>query len=285
MEDQRHHRVPLAILLVVVLLAGVVPALGEGSGDPPFNWDPTITVDTDDDGVTVDAGVEGTDPGSGGGGGSGGSNSQPKCHLVEITGDQWDDYIEIEYWSRRMRYAPYNLYCDGTWKSIVWIEIIIDDPVNPVPPPTDPRVIAERLRDRLPVPSVSVKINPDRGVVGVDSWFWIDGYNGAALTRSTDAFGWLVEVEARVTRYEWSFGDGKVVTSDSPGRAYPERSQVRHVYERSSAGFADGYQVDASFAFEVRYRVDGGSWITLPGITRTSRADYPVRESQAVIQR
>ncbi|MCA1840131.1 MAG: hypothetical protein LC723_07360, partial [Actinobacteria bacterium] len=66
---------------------------------------------------------------------------------------------------------------------------------------------------------------------------------------------------------------------------YPHRSSVRHVFERSSADFPDGYSIDVSFVFDVRYRVDGGGWTSLPGITRTAHADYRVRESQAVIQR
>lgn len=282
MEDKRDHRfqVGLLLLTLVAQFALVRPAAAE---DPPFDWDTTIIVDTDDDGVNVDAGTGGTQPGGGGGSGGGGSGSAPRCHLEEITSDQWDDGIDLEYWGRRMRYAPYNLICDGEWKGVVWIEIVIDDGGNP--PPADPLDVAQRLRDQLPVPRASVEINPDRGIVGVDSWFWLDGYNGSTLRRSTDAFGWLVEVEARVTHYQWSFGDGTVVSSDSPGRAYPDRSTVRHVYERSSAGLPQGYPVDVSFGFEVRYRVDGGAWIVLPGITRTARGEYPVRESQAVIQR
>ena len=35
----------------------------------------------------------------------------------------------------------------------------------------------------------------------------------------------------------------------------------------------------------VRYRVGGGGWIDLPGITRVAQAVYPVQESQAVIGR
>lgn len=142
-----------------------------------------------------------------------------------------------------------------------------------------------RLRDEMPIPRVTVEINPERGLAGAESWFWIEGYGGAAITDSTDAFGDLVEVEARVQQYEWSFGDGTTLMSQTPGRAYPERSEVRHMYERSSAGLLYGYPVDVTFVFAVRYRVDGGSWIELPGITRDAHADYPVRESQAVIQR
>ena len=141
-----------------------------------------------------------------------------------------------------------------------------------------------QLRDRIPIPTVTIEVNPDQGLVGVDSWFWIDGYDGQPISESTNAFGRRIEVEAQVQRYEWRFGDGRTVMSDSPGRPYPDRSDVRHVYERSSLGHEDGYPVEVGFVFAVRYRVDDGGWLELPGIERVADASYLVRESQAVIQ-
>lgn len=284
MEDQRDHRVRVARLVLLAAATLFLPAGVAGAQEEdPFDWDTTIIVDTDEDGVNVDAENEGDAPGSGGGG-SGGSGSGPKCWLEELRDDQWDDSIELEYWGRRMRYAPYNLYCDGEWQGIIWIEIVSDENGDPLPIPTTPQEVAERLRDQMPVPRATVGINPDRGVVGVESWFWMEGYDGSLITDSTDAFGFLVEIQARVTHYRWSFGDGTVIESTSPGRAYPEQSQVRHTYERSSAGTTAGYPVEATFTFQVRYRVDRGPWLALPGISRTTSTSYPVRESQAVIQ-
>jgi hypothetical protein len=284
MEDKRDHRVRIVAALFLAVASVLLPAGIARAEEDPFDWDTTITVGTDDDGVNVDAGNEGEAPGAGGGGGSG-TSSGPRCWLEELTGDEIDESIQLEYWARRMRYAPYYLYCDGERQGIIWIEIILDSNGNPVPIPTTPREVAERLRDQMPVPRATIGINPDRGVVGVESWFWIDGYDGSLIADSTDAFGYLVEIQARVSRYRWSFGDGTSVEGTSPGRAYPERSQVRHTYERSSAGILAGYPVEATFTFQVRYRVDGGPWIALPGISRTANALYPVRESQAVIQR
>jgi hypothetical protein len=283
MEGHAHRRLQVTALVVALALPLLTPLVARAEEDP-IKPPVDIWVDTDDEGVNVDAGTGTTEPGGGGSGGGGGG-SAPRCHLEELSPDEWDQSIELEYWARRMHYAPYNLICNGEWEGVVWIEIVLDEDGDPLPPPSSPREVAERLRDRLPVPRVSVEINPDRGVVGVESWFWLDGYDGSTLRHSTDAFGWLVEVEARVTHYEWSFGDGAVITSESPGNEYPQRSSVRHVYERSSLGLHEGYSVEASFVFAVRYRVDGGSWTSLPGITRASQANYPVRESQAVIQR
>lgn len=175
----------------------------------------------------------------------------------------------------------YSIYCDGEHVGFTWRPI---DPDRP-PGPTPPREVAMHLREEIPMPQVTIRVNPETGLVGTESWFWVEGYEGAPITESTDAFGELVEVEASVDRYEWSFGDGKTQRSSSLGRPYPERSGVRHLYERSSARLADGYQVQVRFLFSVRYRVAGGEWSQLPGITRTVSFRYPVKESQAVISR
>lgn len=284
MESHAGRRLP-RLLIILALLAPTFATTAASAEEDDIGPPVDIWVDTDDDGVNVDAETGNETPGSGGGGGSGGSGSGPKCWLEDLRDDQWDDSIELEYWGRRMRYAPYNLYCNGEWQGIIWIEITLDENGDPVPIPTTPQEVAEYLRDHMPVPRATVGINPVRGVVGVESWFWMQGYDGSLITDSTDAFGYLVEIQARVTRYSWSFGDGATVEGTSPGQAYPARSQVRHTYERSSAGMTVGYPVEASFTFQVRYRVDGGPWIALPGISRTASSSYPVRESQAVIQR
>jgi len=245
------------------------------ANDPP-DWPDTITVHTEPDAAVVEATA--TDQNSGATVSTG--SSGPKCHLKEPDADG-DPELQAVYYAHKV---PYYLVCDDGTTSIVWLDYTQGDPGQPAPA-RDPEEVALHLRDEIPIPQVDVGMNPPRGLVGAESWFWIEGYNGEPIANSTNAFGALVEVEARVAHYEWSFGDGTVISSDSPGRAYPDRSSVRHMYERSSAGLADGYTVDASFVFSVRYRVNGGSWRSLPGITRTARANYPVRESQAVIER
>lgn len=278
MESLVHRRLQV-ILAALLALASlwVLPAHAE---DPPYEDPVNVTVDTGPDAVTVDATTTDSDAGGSGTGDQASGGAGPKCVLRAVT--EMDENLTMEYFKRRMRYAPYYVVCNGEIKSIVWIEIT--DPGGGIStPPRDPEDIARELRDRIPIPRVIVDINPGRGLVGVESWFWIEGYDGRPITDSTDAFGDLVEVEAQVTRYEWSFGDGATFVSESPGRAYPQKSEVRHMFERSSAGIPDGYAVVVDFVFGVRYRVNGGAWTALPDITRSSQANYPVRESQAVI--
>lgn len=281
MEGHRNHRVSIAILALSMLAVPGLAAADEGN-DPPLHQPPTIVVNSDPNQVVVDASTNVTTPGSTQ---PAGYHSGPSCYLKEVPGSDMTEDLTDEYWRRRMQDAPYYLICNQQIRGIVWIEIDLSSPSSGSSAAQSPRQVAMNLRDHLPIPFVSVRMNPDRGLAGAESWFWIQGYGGAPLSRSTDAFGSLVEVDARVTHYEWAFGDGSTLASDSTGQAYPARSEIRHLYERSSAGMPDGYSVDVTFAFAVRYRVDGGAWIELPSISRTAHADYPVRESQAVIGR
>lgn len=250
-------------------------ARADGPDDDQFDFNPTTVVDTNSNGAVVTSDAQATTMGTGG---SAGGGSDCRLEVVGTIGEIFVDSFE-EQWSNP-DLMPYLLWCGNEMRGLVWLDMSGGDPV----PALDPVTIAMHLRDQIPVPNAEIKINPNRGLVGVDSWFWIDGYNGSPIEDSTNAFGQRVEVEARVTRYEWSFGDGGTLAAKTIGRSYPHRSQIRHVYERSSAGFSSGYQVEVSFSFSVRYRIDGGQWIELPGVSRVAQATYPVRESQSVIQ-
>lgn len=278
MEDRRSYRVSLAIVVVCVLVLVGLGAVGaHAEDDPPFDVPATIVVSTGPDAAIIEADAHGKSDAS--------PPAQPsrpkrKCHLEPVTTTGYVGGLgnvelptppdEVAYW----------LKCDDGTETIIWRK------KNPTPAPagTPPLDVAMHLRREIPVPQVSIRVNPSVGLTGTESWFWIEGYSGQTITDSADAFGQQVEVQATVTRYEWSFGDGGVMSSNSLGAAYPQRSEIRHVYERSSAGSA-GYQVSLDFVFTVRYRVAGGAWVELPGISRTASFRYTVRESQAVISR
>lgn len=165
---------------------------------------------------------------------------------------------------------------DGT-DEFVWVYIGDSEPA----PTIDPETLAQEVRDRLPVPGLKISSNPRRGLVGLKSWFWLED-GGQPLSDSLSRFGVRVDVQARPVSYRWEFGDGTEKTTESPGRPYPQRSEITHTYDRSSAQFAQGYAVSVTVVFDVRWRTDGGRWRALPGISRTSERFYPVAESQAV---
>ncbi len=275
MEDRRDHRIPVVALATAALLLLMMPSAGaDEPDDEQFHFAPTTVVHTSSNAVVVNADQQGTIAGTTSSA-SGGSDCrlEPNGTIGQIFVDSFGAQLD-------QGLDPYFLWCGNEMRGLVWL----DPNAAGGAPALDPQTIAMHLRDQIPVPNADIKINPNRGLVGVDSWFWIDGYDGSPIEESTNAFGQRVEVEASVTRYEWSFGDGETFVAKTVGRSYPRRSQIRHVYERSSAGLAAGYQVEVRFSFSVRYRIDGGGWIELPGISRVAATAYPVRESQSVIQ-
>jgi hypothetical protein len=279
MEDRGDHRVRGIVALTLALLMGMgVAAAQEHDSDPFEPWPSTVSVNTHPDSVVVESEVHGTVPG---GSSTEVSGSGASCHTEPIGNVGQLSYEE--FWSHPADEFPFMVWCDGEAIGVVWLTVGGGGP--PGGGALSPEEIAMSLRERIPVPSVAIRVNPERGLVGVESWFWIDGYDGSPISESTEAFGTPVKVEARVDRYEWSFGDGGTLVAETPGRPYPQRSDVRHIYERSSFGQPNGYQVEVGFVFSVRYRVGNGGWIELPGIERIAQAAYPVRESQAVIQK
>lgn len=272
MESHRHRLVPVAALLLLVASASLASA--QEHDPPPLDEPATVVVDTESDSVEVEADAQATIAGTGSSGGGSGCWLDPVATIGEIFVESFE-----EQWSNPDLF-PFLLWCGEEMRGLVWIDTSEEDAATAL----DPETIAMHIRDEIPVPSAEIRVNPSRGLVGVESWFWLEGYDGSPIVDSTNAFGQLVEVEARVTRYEWSFGDGDEIAARTPGRPYPHRSQIRHTYQRSSAGLHSGYPVEITFSFDVRYRVEGGGWIELPGITRVADASYRVRESQAVIQ-
>jgi hypothetical protein len=277
MESRRDHRSPIVASAVAALLVLGGPSAWAENDPPPYDTPSTTIVYTTPDSAVVEAETRG---------GSGDDKpataihrKKSNCYLEAVeTAGEIDGVGHVSLPTPTDESA-FWVVCDGETIGMVWLPI---DPDPVAPRPVSPRSVAESLREEIPMPAVDIKINPDVGLVGSESWFWIEGYSGEPITNSTDAFGNIVEVEARPTSYEWSFGDGTVISTEAPGNAYPARSEIRHMFERASE---DGYQVMVRFTFDVRYRTAGGSWTELPGISRTASATYRVQESQAVIQR
>lgn len=281
MEGRRDHRlrVFLATVLVALQLAAWSPPAAHADDEPPpwqLNRETRTAVYTEQNSAVVEAEVRTTD-----------SAAPPirstnrSCHLERVEldpGPGEGNPMGLSFVPPSDDEVAFWLICNGETVGMVIRKVGPPRPRSEV----EGEDLVSRLREEIPMPDATIRVNPDSGLVGTESWFWIEGYSGQTLTHSTNAFGQTVEIEAMVTKYEWSFGDGATLVGTTPGHPYPARSEVRHTYERSSAG---GYTVNVRFVFGVRYRLAGGAWTELNGITRDTSAVYPVRESQAVISR
>jgi hypothetical protein len=165
------------------------------------------------------------------------------------------------------------LLCDGQIVRPVWVA-----PEDVVDLDAAARAEAQRYVEEVLRPAVSIGANPAaKGLVGLRSWFWVEGFGGQVTAPPITAFGMTIDVRMATGSVTWDFGDGTVVDGDL-GRAYPEESTVQHAHQRSGT-----YTVTASLELVPEYRVDGGPWMTLPPLTAVASVDHPVEERQAVI--
>jgi murein DD-endopeptidase MepM/ murein hydrolase activator NlpD len=92
-----------------------------------------------------------------------------------------------------------------------------------------------------------------------------------------------VTVTVRPTgRYVWDFGDG-TTRAGTLGRKYPQRSEVRHTYGRSSLGHEDGYETHLTVTFSGEYVVNSGPPQDLGLLEATYDGRYAVQEAQSVL--
>jgi hypothetical protein len=169
------------------------------------------------------------------------------------------------------------------------------------------RDVAVQALRQLSLPDLKVRVNPGLGLVAVPGWFWVEGYDGQPISTSQTVSlppeigsdtsfdevpaddsrrrpsSYTVQVKVSPSRYEWSFGDGKTITTQSLGKAYPAESDIKHTYEYSSLRFSEGFPIKVTVEFAAEYRVNNGSANALPSIQRSYEANYRVQEAQAIL--
>jgi hypothetical protein len=150
------------------------------------------------------------------------------------------------------------------------------------------RVQAQRYVETVLGPRLSLGTSPPANIlVGLDTWFWLDGWDGAPIaTTVTAPWGDAIDLELALERVVWNFGDGTSPTSGDLGLPYPAESTVRHVYTHrsTSRGNPDGaYRLEAQVRINVRYWYDGDGPFTVAPLQHAHAAPVIVRQLQAVI--
>ena len=200
--------------------------------------------------------------------------------------------------------------CPGQLPELVWWKIQAPPtsrvtPARPGSPPT-PAVSALYSLSTSLAPKVSIGVNPDgHGITGLESYFWVAGYDGAPVysrVQATDpATGGLATLTLRATpiNYTWSFGDGNGGQTTSPGVAYPAVSSIRNTYDvrsdRSPLAVNGFYKLRLTATFDVAYQAvvpgaapSAGGWVDfaqfgLGPIASTAERDYKVIEIVSVL--
>lgn len=152
------------------------------------------------------------------------------------------------------------------------------------------RTAAQQYAGQTIGPALSIGTSPPRGLVGVEQWFWVEGYDGGSIEQVHDVLGRRVEVQLSLAEVRWRFGPDRVLVLAAPGLGRTgERSEVTHRFQQRSTTAADpgrGHPVEVTVTLAVRYLLDGaGPFVVDPPITVTVETPVVVREAQAVVHR
>jgi hypothetical protein len=129
----------------------------------------------------------------------------------------------------------------------------------PVPQPRDVEweQVLNESKDVV-FPGLGVKVQPaGRTLVNLATIFYTD--QSAVSTKTVEVLGFPVVVEASPVRYTWSFGDGKRLTTESPGRPYPAKDVTHQYLKRGDLG------VFVTTHYAARFNVAGTGWQYVEG--------------------
>ncbi len=294
---------PAAALASAVLLLAPAPAPARADVDGGYDPDAggpqvttEVTVTSGPDGVTIFIESEEITPGSDGspggddtsGDGTPGSGEAPECQAAPINIGHTSTTWVVEGLQENPGTYPWGVNCDDGSFGIAWVptgtsgtpEVVAGEP--PLPP-IDPQVVRDAVFRIVSLPQIAVGVNPAVGLVAVESWFWVDGYHGQTLRGSATLGPYDVDVEITAVRYLWNWGDRSSLSTFSRGLAFPRKSTIRHLYERSSLQAGGSYRVSLQITWDATYSENGGSWLPLEPITRTYTRSYAVRQLQSVL--
>ena len=155
----------------------------------------------------------------------------------------------------------------------------------------------------LVVPELRIGTNPPPpALVGIDTYFWIDNYDGSLLRHSGQvdrpaSLGgdFTVRIEGWAGQVVWDFGDGSPPLRMRLGRgerrwlgqAWPARSELRRTYEFSSFFFErndpPGFPVTVTVTWTGSWTAGAEGSGTLAPITRAYLLPLRVQEIQQII--
>jgi hypothetical protein len=154
------------------------------------------------------------------------------------------------------------------------------------PPPPTPRELAQTLLTQLDLDQPVVRTSPVNGqlVVGLPTWFWVEGAGTTPQEASTsDGF---VSIRA-VPAFHWSTGEGTVSCPgpgtpyvdgvSAPGAASPD---CGHTYRH-----AGRHTLTATVSWTVTWYVGGVSQGQLPASSLSGSAPVAVSEIQTLVSR
>lgn len=143
---------------------------------------------------------------------------------------------------------------------------------------------AARALEDVVVPAIGVAVSPESGtLVGIETWFRLEGWDGRPLTETVQVLGLDVAVTILATGTTWDFGDGAPPIEATPPDD-PAAPTVTHRYRfRSTVEHPDaGHTLTLDMAVGGSYTFLGLGPYDLEPLALQVVESVVVREVQAV---
>jgi hypothetical protein len=129
---------------------------------------------------------------------------------------------------------------------------------------------------RVKLPGGEIQITPQlRGLANLESFFRLQGANQPPVDLQVG--GSTVHAEFRVLEYRWSFGDGRTLVTEGPGRP-GLASEVRTAWPRRGR-----YQVEVTVMWVAQASLDGQPVGQVDDLVSQAQTTYPVAEIKTVL--
>jgi hypothetical protein len=129
---------------------------------------------------------------------------------------------------------------------------------------------------RVKLPGGEIQITPQlRGLANLESFFRLQGANQSPVDLQVG--GSTVHAEFRVLEYRWSFGDGRTLVTEGPGRP-GLASEVRTAWPRRGR-----YQVEVTVMWVAQASLDGQPIGQVDDLVSQAQTTYPVAELKTVL--
>ncbi|MCW2759476.1 MAG: hypothetical protein JWO46_3222 [Nocardioidaceae bacterium] len=131
------------------------------------------------------------------------------------------------------------------------------DPAAPAVPVVGDAEALHALQE-IPLPQLASQTQPTvKTLVNFDTIFYVEA---AQFQRTVTLLGQQVTLDIRPSRFVWSYGDGSVQTTTTPGAKYPAK-EIVHRYPKAHLDVAHSVAI----TWTARYRVGAGPWQDVPG--------------------
>lgn len=213
---------------------------------------------------------------------SSGSGGEQECEIrVEVLPEL--EGLAILHPSVMPDQIPVRITCGSALIDERWIS-----PTELRDVPGEAREGARRYVETVLAPQLALGTSPpDNILVGLDTWFWLDGWDGTPITTTVTApWGDSIDLRLTLADVEWNFGDGSPPLHGGLGEPYPAESTVRHLYTHRSTSPANpegAYELRATITIAVDYWYAGAGPTPVAPLEITHVAPVTVRQLQAVI--